>query len=412
LKFIKECYVTPVDDDTLVEKSIAGALSALDPHSGYLNKKALEALQMHADGKYGGLGIEVMIDGGLLRIIAPIDGTPAFRAGLKSGDLITHVNDVFFQGTSLEEIVGKLRGAPGSSVRLTIKRAGQNPFKVDLKREIILVHPVSWELHDGIAFIRISTFGRGATKELEGALEKLPKGSTKGLVLDLRDNPGGLLEEAVSVADLFLDGGDIVSTRGRDSSMNKVFHATKGEKLPRVPLVVLVNNGSASASEIVAGALQHYHRAVIVGTQTFGKGSVQKVVPISEKAGVKLTVACYYLPSGQNIQRHGVTPDVVVPLATVKIAKDLFFFREKDIPHAMQAAEKAAEKIPEKSKEEQRALIEKVSQKERGDRKGKEEDGEEDMRKLPLSERLEKDLQLMQAFSIVRALGCKPAPGK
>ncbi|MDR2416598.1 MAG: S41 family peptidase [Holosporales bacterium] len=424
LKHIKEYYVRPVDDDELVENALSGALSALDPHSCYLNKKALEVLKVHTEGTYGGLGIEVMMDNGLVRIISPIDGTPAYHAGLKAGDLITHIDGAFAQGVSSEEIVAKLRGAPGSKVRLKIKRPGKDLFEVTITRAIVLVHPVRFEFHEGIGYIRISVFDKNTTSELKTAIETLQKEKTlKGIVLDLRNNPGGLLEEAIGVSDLFMDGGEIVSVRGRKASMNETFSAKKGDLLRGLPIVVLVNSGTASAPEIVAGALQYHHRAVIVGTQTFGKGSVQKVVLLSPEGGIKMTVARHHTPSGRCIQAYGIMPDVVVPLAEVKMIEDTFIVREKDIPNALDAS--AANKPADKSEKEKLEIIEKTAQKsnkvkekdEKKDEKGKKEgeDGDKETekdagkdtaeeRKMSVKERLEKDLQLIEAFSIVRAL--------
>ncbi|MDR0662392.1 MAG: S41 family peptidase [Holosporales bacterium] len=410
LKLIKENYVLPIDDEKLIEQALVGTLSALDPHSCYLDKKALDAIRLCAEGRYGGIGIEIVMNNGFPCVITPIDDTPASRAGIQPGDLITHVNGTFVQNISSEEVVAKLRGKPGSKVRLTIKRLGRDLFQVSLVREDIRVQSVRAEIHEGIGYIRIALFDKGTAKELKTVLENFKKEKIKSLILDMRNNPGGLLDEGVDVADFFLNEGEIVSMRGRDPAQNVTFRAKKGELLPNIPLVVLVNNGTASCPEIVAGALQHHHRAIIVGTQTFGKGSVQKILPFSEEGGIKLTVARHYLPSGNCIQGQGITPDVVVPLAEIKIEKEIFTIREKDIFHALE--ETPSEIAPKKSEQEQNEVIEKTVrsstlQGTEGKKEG-ESDDKKALRTMPLAERIDKDLQLREGFSIARALSCLP----
>ncbi|MDR2412297.1 MAG: S41 family peptidase [Holosporales bacterium] len=410
LKLIKENYVLPIDDEKLIEQALVGTLSALDPHSCYLDKKALDVMRLCAEGRYGGIGIEITMNNGFPCVITPIDGTPASRAGIQSGDLITHVNGTFVQNICSEEIIAKLRGKPGSKVHLTIKRLGRDLFQVPLIREDIRIQSVRSEIHKGIGYIRIALFDKGTAKELKTVLENFKREKIKGIVLDMRNNSGGLLEEGVDVADFFLNGGEIVSMRGRDPAQNVTFRAKEGEFLPDIPLVVLVNNGTASCPEIVAGALQYHHRAIIMGTQTFGKGSVQKILPFSEEGGIKLTVARHYLPSGDCIQGRGVTPDVVVPLAEIKIEKEIFTIREKDIPHALE--EITSEVTPKKSEQEQKEVIEETirSSTPQGieDKKEGESDDKKALHTIPLAERTDKDLQLREAFSIVRALSCLP----
>ncbi|MDR0406492.1 MAG: S41 family peptidase [Holosporales bacterium] len=405
LKHIKEHYVHPIDDETLIEHALEGMLGALDPHSCYLSKKALDAMRIYAEGTYGGLGIEIVMDNGLIRIIAPIDDTPAYHAGLKSGDLITHIDGVFIQGVSAEEVIAQLRGKPGTKVRLKIKRFGKDLFDVTIDRAVIRVRPVRSEFHEDIGYVRISIFDKNTTSELKVAIEKLKKEKgLKGIVLDLRNNPGGLLKEAIGVADLFLDGGEIVSVRGRNPSLNETFSAKKGDILCGIPFVVLVNSGTSSAPEIVAGALQDHHRAIIVGMRTFGKGSVQKVIPISEDGGIKLTVARHHTPSGRCIQAQGIEPDVNVPSAEVKVFND-FVLREKDIPNALDAS--ATNKPEEKSEKETLEIIEKTAEKGEQDKNSDKEafsDVEKKSYAMPFPERVEKDLQLREAFSIVKAL--------
>lgn len=319
---IKSDYVEPVDDRTLLENAIRGMLSGLDPHSAYLDPEQFRELQVGTTGEFGGLGIEVGMEDGFVKVIAPIDDTPAQRAGVQAGDLIIRLDDTPVKGMSLSEAVKIMRGKPGTDITLTIVREGEEkPLKITITRAIIKVRSVkSRMLEDGFGYVRISQFQANTADNLVEAVDKLKqKGELKGLVLDLRNNPGGVLNGAVSVSDAFLDKGLIVYTEGRVADSRLRFNATPDDVLGGAPLVVLVNQGSASASEIVAGALQDHHRAIIVGNRTFGKGSVQTIVPLSNGAAVKLTTARYYTPSGRSIQAEGIVPDI--ELENVRVSK-------------------------------------------------------------------------------------------
>ncbi|MDR2067479.1 MAG: S41 family peptidase, partial [Holosporaceae bacterium] len=297
-------YVKNLSECEITEKSIAGALASLDPHSSYLNEKAFASLRNQTDGEFGGVGIEIMIDDGFIRIISPIDDTPAYKAGLKCGDLIIYINDECINGITSEEAVEKLRGKPKTKVKLKIKREDKPPFDVEIERDIIKVQSVKAEILDNIGYIRISTFDKNTTRDTKKFIKESQNKNLHGIILDLRNNPGGLLDECVSLSDIFLDGGKIVSTRGRTAENTKFFSASAGDLTNGLPLVVLINNGTASAPEIVAGALRDNKRAIIVGLRSFGKGSVQKVIPLSEKTAIKLTVAKHYTPSGECIQAN------------------------------------------------------------------------------------------------------------
>ena len=319
---IKNDYVEKVDDRELLENAIRGMLSGLDPHSAYLNADQFKELQVGTSGEFGGLGIEVTMENGFVKVVAPIDDTPAFRAGIKAGDLIIRLNDSPVKGMTLSEAVKIMRGKPKTSIELTILRNGQQkPFKVTIVRDIIKVKSVKKrKLDPGFGYVRITTFQSKTGSYLLEAIEQLKQengGELQGLVLDLRNNPGGVLNAAVEVSDAFLENGLVVYTEGRIKDSRMRFQATPGDVLNGAPLVVLVNGGSASASEIVSGALQDHKRGVIVGEKTFGKGSVQTILPMSNNNGIKLTTARYYTPSGRSIQAEGITPDI--PLDPLKV---------------------------------------------------------------------------------------------
>lgn len=313
LEQIRAAYVEPVSDKTLLENAIRGMIGELDPHSAYLDETDFNDLKNMTTGEFGGLGIEVGAVDGLIKVIAPIDDTPASRAGIHAGDIIIKIDAQSVQGMSMNDAVNLMRGDVGTAIKLTIMRNQQEqPLEFNLVREIIKTRSVKEKmLAPGYAYVRIAQFQASTTDELNQALAALQKqGEIRGLVLDLRNNPGGLLDEAVGVADVFLNKGLIVYTKGRIPSSNTRYSATAGETLPQVPMIVLVNQGTASAAEIVAGALQDNHRAKILGTNTFGKGTVQTVIPISEKKAIKLTTALYYTPSGRSIQAEGIKPDI------------------------------------------------------------------------------------------------------
>ncbi|MEN8762337.1 MAG: S41 family peptidase [Thiogranum sp.] len=312
---IKNDYVEDVEDSEMLNNAIRGMLSGLDPHSSYLDQEQFKELQVGTSGEFGGLGIEVGMEDGFVKVIAPIDDTPAQRAGIEAGDLIIRLDDTPVKGLTLNDAVKIMRGKPGTVLRLTVVREGvDQPLKIDIKRAVIKVKSVkSRMLEDGFGYVRISQFQSKTAENMVDAIEVLKKksgGALKGMVLDLRNNPGGVLNGAVAVSDAFLKKGLIVYTEGRVSDSKLRFNATPDDVLNKAPMVVLVNQGSASASEIVSGALQDHHRAIVVGTATFGKGSVQTILPLSNGTAVKLTTARYYTPSGRSIQAEGIKPDI------------------------------------------------------------------------------------------------------
>lgn len=314
---IKENYVEEVEDKTLLENAIRGMLTGLDPHSTYLDKDAFNELRVGTRGEFGGLGIVVGMEDGFVKVVSPIDDTPAQRAGVKAGDLIIRLDDKPVKGMSLDDAVKVMRGKPGTDITLTISRKGEDkPLQISITRAVIQVKSVkSKTLEAGFGYIRISQFQERTGGDLKKAISKLKKenkGKLKGLVLDLRNNPGGLLDAAVTVSDTFLAKGGIVSVEGRSESSRMSHNARPGDMLSGAPMVVLVNGGSASASEIVAGALQDHKRAVIMGTRSFGKGSVQTVVPLGNDTALKLTTARYYTPNKRSIQAEGIEPDIVL----------------------------------------------------------------------------------------------------
>ena len=325
---IKDDYVEDVDDKKLLENAIRGMLQGLDPHSTYLDEDAYKELQEGTSGEFGGLGIEVGYEDGFVKVISPIDGTPAQRAGIKAGDLIIRLDNESVKGISLMEAVKMMRGKPGSEITLTIVREGENkPFEISIVRDIITVENIKTEtIEPGFTYIRISNFQTHTVDDLKKGLIKLKNennNNIKGLILDLRNNPGGLLNAAVGVSDLFLNNGLIVYTEGRIKDSKLKFNAKPSEMLKDTPIIILVNGGSASASEIVAGALQDHKRAVIMGEKTFGKGSVQTILPMNDRTALKLTTARYYTPSGRSIQASGIEPDMIVKNIKFDLKKDI-----------------------------------------------------------------------------------------
>ncbi len=317
---IKTAYVEPVDDDKLIKGAIDGMLATLDPHSSYLEARDFENLRAQTDGNYGGLGLSVTLDDGAVKVIAPTKGSPADLAGMKAGDFITHLDGKLIYGASLDDSVQRMRGAPGTQIRLTVFRSGRDdPFDVTITRQIIDLKPVDSKIEGTVGVISVSSFSANVGGDVLAAWKtiKAKIGSRpSGLVLDLRSNPGGLLDEAVALSDLFLDKGVIVSQRGRYARDNETYNAesaTVGDIAKGVPMIVLIDEGSASASEIVAGALQDQHRAVIMGQRSFGKGSVQTLIPLTRETALKLTTARYYTPSGRSVQEGGIDPDIAVP---------------------------------------------------------------------------------------------------
>lgn len=333
---VKERYVEEVTDKELIEKALNGMLNALDPHSSFMSEELFKEMQIDTAGAFGGLGIEITMEQGFIKIISPIDDTPAQKAGVESGDFITHLDGQSVVGLSIKEAVDIMRGEVGKPITITIVRGMKEPFDIILKRAIIKIQSVKHKVIDDIGVLRVTTFNEQTTTGLKKIIKELESGETdiKGYVLDLRNNPGGLLDESISVSDLFLEKGEIVSVRGRDKQDVQVYSAKKGDIIKGKPLVVLINQGSASASEIVAGALQDHNRAPILGITSFGKGSVQTIVPIDSGA-IRLTIAKYYTPSGDSIQAIGIEPDVVVPQAEIKVLNELFTFRESDYQDAL-----------------------------------------------------------------------------
>lgn len=332
---ISDAYVEEIDDRTLLENAIKGMLSQLDPHSAYLDVETFSSLQENTSGNYGGVGLEVVMDGGFLRVVTPMDGTPAEKEGIEAGDLILELNNMPIKGMSLNDAIEAMRGEPGSEIVMTVAREGTpTPREVTLVREVIQVASVRSDvLEDGYGYIRIAQFQSGTGAEVEKAVDEMQtEGKLAGLILDLRNNPGGVLQSAVEVSDVFIDDGLIVYTTGRLANADLRFSATTPDATDGVPMVVLVNEGSASASEIVAGALQDHSRAVVMGVSTFGKGSVQTVLPLNNEKAIKLTTALYFTPNGRSIQAEGIVPDIWVDRSKVtKIKSNPFRIKERDL---------------------------------------------------------------------------------
>ena len=332
---VRANYVEPVDANKLMDGAISGMLSSLDPHSGYLDARDFEQLRTQTEGEYGGLGLSVTMEDGAVKVIAPTAGTPADRAGIKSGDYITHLDGKLIFGETLDEAVEQMRGTPGTKIALTLVRPGRDkPIDVTITREVIVIKPVKWEVKNNIGVISIASFSETTTADLKAAIAGIDKALGKkptGYVLDLRSNPGGLLDEAIGVSDVFLNSGEIVSQRGRTPRDTERYFARAGDLTGGKPIVVLIDEGSASASEIVAGALQDHKRALIMGETSFGKGSVQTVLPITEDTALRLTTARYYTPSGRSVQEGGIDPDIKVPQLSDPDYKTRPKFREADL---------------------------------------------------------------------------------
>lgn len=314
---VRAQYVTPPQEEKLIENAINGMLSSLDPHSSYMNATDAEDMRTQTRGEFGGLGIEVTMEDELVKVITPIDDTPAARAGVLAGDFISKIDGQEVRGLKLEEAVEKMRGEVGTAIKLTILRKGADkPIELTVKRDIIAVKAVKYRVEGDVGYLRVISFTEKTYDDLKAGIEKIkadiPADKLKGFVLDLRLNPGGLLDQAINVSDAFLDRGEVVSTRGRNEDETRRFNATPGDLADGKPVVVLINGGSASASEIVAGALQDLHRATVLGTRSFGKGSVQTIIPLGEAGALRLTTALYYTPSGKSIQGTGITPDIKV----------------------------------------------------------------------------------------------------
>ncbi len=384
---VEKYYVDDLKMQEIVNKSIEGLMANLDAHSSFLDTKHFKDLKIQTDGEFGGLGITIGIRDGALTIIAPMEGTPADKAGVKAGDIILKINKQSTLNMTIDESVGIMRGKPGTSLTLMIVREGENkPLLIPITRDIIKIDSVYTKTveKENILYVRVINFDKNVVRETKEALNK--NADIKGIILDLRNNPGGLLNQAVGLTDLFVDKGVIVSQKGRNEDQNSEYSATTAGTITDLPMVVLVNGGSASASEIVSGALQDHKRAVIVGEKTFGKGSVQVILPVNKEEALKLTIARYYLPSGRTIQAVGVTPDIIVYPGKVPHKANDFMIKEKELKKHLQEE------------------LEKVD----GDKETKaEKKTEEEKKKIITQEYLLKDLQLKSAVDIVKVLNIK-----
>jgi len=335
---VRASYVEKPSDQEVIEAAITGMLRSLDPHSSYLNAKSFKEMQVQTRGEFGGLGIEVTMENGLVKVVSPIDDTTAFRAGIEPGDFISHLDGEPVLGLTLSQAVEKMRGPVGAKIDLTLRRAGREPFNVTITRAVIKIRSVLSRVEGKVGYVRITSFTEQTdtgVKKAMGKFEREIGNDMAGVVVDLRNNPGGLLEQAIAVSDAFLEQGEIVSTRSRKPEDTQRFNARPGDLAKNLPIVVLINGGSASASEIVAGALQDHNRAIIMGTKSFGKGSVQTIIPLAGHGAMRLTTARYYTPSGRSIQSVGIEPDVLVEPAKVETIKQPQRRREADLRGAL-----------------------------------------------------------------------------
>jgi carboxyl-terminal processing protease len=364
LERIRRDYVEPVDEKTLMENAINGMLAALDPHSSYMNPKIYKDMQVQTRGEFGGLGIEVTMESGVIKVVSPIDDTPASKAGVQSGDLIFALDGEPVQGLTLQEAVEKMRGKVGTSIKISIRRNNvKDPIDLSLTRETIKVKAVRFRLEGDVGYIRVTSFTEQSTSGVIDAVDKIKKeagNKLKGYVLDLRNNPGGLLDQAISMSDAFLDKGEIVSVKARKAEDVQRWNAKAGDVTGGLPIVVLMNGGSASASEIVAGALQDHRRAIVLGTRSFGKGSVQTIMQVTGGGAIRLTTALYFTPSGRSIQKEGIKPDIEVEQAKVETIQQRAGFREENLRRSItnpnekptdKSTEKPADKKDDKTSE-------------------------------------------------------------
>ena len=357
----KMSYVEEVTDKKLIESAINGMLSSLDPHSSYLDAESFNFMSEQTKGKFGGLGIEVTMENGLVKVVSPIDDTPAAKAGIKAGDYITNIDDETVLGLTLNEAVSKLRGKIGTKVKLSIRRINSKPIELTVKRQEIKINSVKSEIkEDSVCYIRISSFTEDIDKNITESINKAKKqlkNKFLGIVIDVRNNPGGLLDQAVAVSDLFLEQGEIVSTRSRNEADTIKFMANEGDIAKDMPIVVMINEGSASASEILAGALQDHHRAIILGEKSFGKGSVQTVIPLRDYGAMRITTARYYTPSGRSIQAKGIEPDIEVKPAKVEELESYALnISEAELNNALKNDSEEGQKTDKKSKKSKEDL--------------------------------------------------------
>jgi len=374
---VRSEYVEDITDEELIEKAIDGMLTGLDPHSGYMNEKVWEEMQMDTSGKFGGLGIEITMEEGYIKVISPIEDTPAYEAGVVAGDIIIQIDSTPVFGLTLSEAVDLMRGDKGQPILITISRCGLEPFELKIIRDIIKIQSVKHEIINDIGYLRITSFTEQTESGLLKSIEEIKKilnDKQVGFILDLRSNPGGLLSQSIKVSDIFLERGEIVSTRGRKKEDIKRYRAKKGDIINGLPLVIIINGGSASASEIVAGALQDHKRAIIIGTTSFGKGSVQTIIPFKKSnsensiTGIRLTTARYYTPSGESIQGKGIKPDIIIKQGTFK-SNEFKRLSEADLKDSLESE---------------------------GEKKAEEE--------IKDINRLDKDYQLARAISLIQAI--------
>ncbi|MBU0859837.1 MAG: PDZ domain-containing protein [Alphaproteobacteria bacterium] len=404
---VRSQYVDEMTDEELVETAINGMLVSLDPHSGYLDEDDFTEMQVQTRGEFGGLGIEVTMENGIIKVVSPIDDTPAFRAGVQPGDYITHLDDEAIVGFTLSEAVEKMRGKVGTPIKLTIRREGEaEALDLTLTRDIIKIQSVRYEvLENSIGYIRVTTFNQNTDVGVQKAVNDIKAtvgDNLVGYIIDLRNNPGGLLDQAISVSDAFLDKGEIVSTRGRHEIDTKRDNATAGDLAAGLPLVVMINGGSASASEIVAGALQDHRRGLILGTKSFGKGSVQTVIPLPGHGAMRLTTARYYTPSGRSIQAEGIEPDIIVEQAKVE-QMSIKRLRESDLKGALANPSKkdkeAADKTSENKAEEKKDIDKRIADAKKNGKTGDEAAATDEDKKVE-----DVDYQLTRAIDLIRGV--------
>ena len=409
---VKSQYVEEVPDETMIKNAVNGMLTALDLHSSYMDEKDFADMQVQTRGEFGGLGIEVTMEEGLIKVVSPIDDTPAFRAGVKAGDYITHLDGEPIMGVPLNEAVDKMRGKVGTPIELTIRRENSpEALKLVLTRDIIKIQSVKYDtFQNEIGYIRITTFNQNSDTGVQKAVDEISKklgDKLVGYVIDMRNNPGGLLDQAISITDMFLEQGEIVSTRGRHEEDTKRDNATPGDIANGLPIVVLINGGSASASEIVAGALQDHHRAILLGTKSFGKGSVQTVIPLAGHGAMRLTTARYYTPSGRSIQAKGIDPDIIVEPSKIETLMASERISEADLPGALDKDKiKKIEEIVSKAEaDDAKAAAHKAAEttnpETAGDAKTSEKD---DAKATEEKKKLLEDYQLARALDLIRGV--------